>query len=293
MGRHILRDRSRLLDGFAVGAMMSGAFFLAVTAPRRARRRQAAAVGAGGALAVGPRGWLSKHASAGRAPRAEGSGAEVLGRGTFGPGTFGADAERVAQPDEPGAEDRAGGAPPSGRDGRIAGGYRSRHRLGDPVPGQTLPGGPTRDGASPGSAPRESARPSSAFPDSAFPDSAFPDSALPGAARPESPGSDLPEGAFPDGTSRRVAPSDAPVPDVFPDITFPDGTSRRVAPPDAPVPDVFPDIMFPDGTFGSSKRPEARRMPRHAAPAAGFRRKMSNRVTGLFAARPLTSGARG
>ena len=161
------------LDGFAVGAMMSGAFFLAVTAPRRARRRQAAAVGAGGALAVGPRGWLSKHASAGRAPRAEGSGAEVLGRGTFGAGTFGADAERVAQPDEPGAQDRAGGAPPSGRDGRIAGGYRSRHRLGDPVPGQTLPGGPSRDGASPGSAPRESARPSSAFPDSAFPDSAW------------------------------------------------------------------------------------------------------------------------
>jgi hypothetical protein len=54
----------------------------------------------------------------------------------------------------------------------------------------------------------------------------------------------------------------------------------------------FPDVAFPDGTFGTSKRPDARRLPRHAAPAVGLGSKVSHWMTGLFA-RPATSGARG
>jgi hypothetical protein len=36
------------LEGFAVGATLSGAFFLAITAPQRLRRRRASAAGARG-----------------------------------------------------------------------------------------------------------------------------------------------------------------------------------------------------------------------------------------------------
>jgi hypothetical protein len=50
-------------------------------------------------------------------------------------------------------------------------------------------------------------------------------------------------------------------------------------------------VAFPDGTVRSSARPEGRRLPRHAAPAVGFGTKVSGRVTGLFAARPLPGGA--
>jgi hypothetical protein len=80
---------------------------------------------------------------------------------------------------------------------------------------------------------------------------------------------------------------------------FPDWASRDEAPfpktalRDRGRPDVeFPDIAFPDGTFGTSKRPESRRLPRHAAPAVGLGSKVSHRLTGLFA-RPTASDARG
>ncbi len=335
------------LDGFAVGVMMSGAFFLALTAPRRARRRPAVAAGTTGMLTVAGRDWLSRRPRVtriSRAPRvseiprqsgvsgaSEVSGARTFGAdalepgafeaGGFGPspfgaGPFGPGAERLAQPDEPGAYSDTGWHLTIGDDGRAAGGHRSRHRLNEPLPGTTSPDRTPRGGASRGSGPGGGAVPggtrrsSGGFPDSAFPDSAlpddvfpetgFPDVAFPGkdpldaewleplpgmaprdAARPEPPADMAPrdrgrrESPFPDWASRE-------------DWPFPGGASRDRGRPDV----EFPDVAFPDGTFGTSKRPEARRLPRHAAPAVGLGSKLSHWMTALFA-RPATSGARG
>ena len=60
-----------------------------------------------------------------------------------------------------------------------------------------------------------------------------------------------------------------------------------------------PGIMFPDAElalvpFARPRRPEARRLPRHAAPPAGLGSRMTGiggRMTGLFATRALASGA--
>ena len=68
------------LDGFAIGALASGACFLAVTASRRARKRHALALSDGPALVPRPhQARLSEHVLAAEA--------------------FPADAERLAQPD--------------------------------------------------------------------------------------------------------------------------------------------------------------------------------------------------
>jgi hypothetical protein len=359
------------LDGFAIGVMMSGACFLAITVPRRARRRQAVAAGAAGMLAAGPRAWLPGRARAPRASRDGGvcearafdSGALEPGAfeaGAFGPGPFGAGpfapgAERLARPDETSSLNEIAWAGSVADDDRTAGGRRNRHRLNEPLPGTTSPDRTPRGGTAPGGGPRGGAVPggapraSSAFPDSAFPDSAFPESALPESELPDcgfpdvafpdeaSPDSGwpepLPDGerpghfhdsgwleSFPDDAPRDgwpgrpepspgEAPRDSgrlePLPDMprdggrrrepaFPDwaardgVPFPSGASRDRARPDVEL----PDIAFPDGTFGTSKRPEARRLPRHAAPAVGLGAKMSHWMTGLFA-RPLASGARG
>jgi hypothetical protein len=195
--------------GFAVGATVSGAFFLVITAPRRLRRRRAAAAGAPGVPVS------ARSAEAGTLD------AELCRVETFGAG---AEAERVAQP-QPGAQDEATWTSLTGRDRRSAA-YRSRHRLGDPIPGRAA-----RGGASAGRARRS--------------------------------------GAFWPGG-------------------FPSWASQDDAQPDTPFPDVaFSDVAFPDGTFSSSRR----RLPRHAAPAVSFGTKVSGRVTGLFAARPLAGGA--
>jgi len=90
-----------------------------------------------------------------------------------------------------------------GRDGRAAGGYRSRHRRGDPIPGRV-----PRDGASAGI--------------------------------------------------------------------------------------VFPDAELALVPFAGPRRPEARRLPRHAAPSVGLGSRITGsggRMTGLFATRALASGA--
>jgi hypothetical protein len=387
------------LDGFAIGVMMSGAFFMALTAPRRARRRPAVAAGTTGILTAGSD-WLPRrsfrHPGLPRSSRAsriwemlgepgasgarELSGPRMCAADAFEPGAFGADAfepgvfeagafgpspfgagpfapgaERLAQPEDPGAYSDAGWLASIRDDDRAAGGRRSRHRLNEPVPGTTSPdrtprGGTSRDsghrgGANGGGARRSSgAFPDSAFPDSAFPDSAFPDSAFPASAFPDRafPDSALPDDLFPETRFPDVAlpdeePLDAewldPAPDLAPDDAglldsipgmpprdagrleplpdrsprehgrrespFPDWASRDDRPfpagasRDRGRPDVeFPDIAFPDGTFGTSKRPEARRLPRHAAPAVGLGSKVSHWMTGLFA-RPATSGARG
>ena len=59
------------LDGFAVGALMSGACSLAIVAPRRGRRRQVAAACHGLALPVGRPENLGQHVKS----------ADVLGAG--------------------------------------------------------------------------------------------------------------------------------------------------------------------------------------------------------------------
>jgi len=341
------------LDGFAVGVMMSGAFFLALTAPRRARRRPAVAAGTTGMLTAG-RDWLSRRPRVPRIPRLPGSprvseipkqsgvsglpevsGARTLGAdalepgafeaGAFGPSPFGAGpfapgAERMAQPDEPGSYSDTGWHLTVGDDSRAAGGRRSRHRLNEPLPGTTSPdraprGGTSRDSGHRGGAPGGTRRSSGGFPDSAFPDSAFPDSALPDDAFPETgfpdvefPGEEPLDAEWLDplrGTAPRDAGQLEPLPDMAPrdrgrrESPFPDWASRDDRPfpsgasRDHGRPDVeFPDVAFPDGTFGTSKRPDARRLPRHAAPAVGLGSKVSHWMTGLFA-RPATSGARG
>jgi hypothetical protein len=354
------------LDGFAIGVMMSGAIFMAVTAQRRTRRRPAVAAGGAGTLPAGPRDWLSRRPRRlgvpriSRAPRVSEiprlsgtsgapkvSGAKVFGAdafepgafeaGAFGPSPFGAGpfaagAERLARSDEPGAYSDTGWhlsigdadwAASVGDDGRVAGGHRSRHRLNEPVPGTMSPDRAPRGGASRDSGPRGGAvrggarRSSGGFPDSAFPDSVFPDSAVPETG--------FPDVALPNEGPRDaewlnplpgMAPRDAerldPLPDVAPrdrgrlEPPFPDWASREDKPSpngasrDRRRPDVeFPDVAFPDGTFGTSKRPEPRRLPRHAAPAVGLGSKVSHWMTGLFASneagmgRWAGSGARG
>src|ERR1700728_4481870 len=146
------------LDGFAIGVMMSGAVFMAVTAQRRTRRRPAVAAGDSGMLTAGPREWLSRHPfkrpavpKLSRAPRVSeiprlsgASGAcEVSGSrdfdadefqpgafeaGAFGPNPFGAGpfaagAERLARPDEPGAYSDTGWHPTGRGDRPGAGGH--------------------------------------------------------------------------------------------------------------------------------------------------------------------------
>jgi len=253
------------LEGFAVGATVSGVFFLAITAPRRLRRRRAAAAGAR-AVAVSASsaeaGTLdaefyrveSSGAGAGAGAERTGAGAERTGAEVqpqpsaeveqLAQPQLGADAERLAQPQlgadaerkaeqlaqsEPGAQDDATWTSPAGHDSRSPA-YRSRHRLGDPIPGRAAGGG------------------------------------------------------APAGRARR---SGALLPHVFPSWASPDDSE-----PDTPFPDLASsDVAFPDGTFRSSRRRDARRLPRHAAPAVSFATKVSGRVTGLFAARPLAGGA--
>jgi hypothetical protein len=334
------------LDGFAIGVMMSGAVFMAVTAQRRTRRRPAVAAGGSGMLAAGPREWLSGRPfrrpglpRISRAPRVSeipqlsgASGARAFdadalepgafeagafGPSPFGAGPFAAGAERLARPDEPGAYSDTGWHLTVGDDGRVAGGHRSRHRLNEPLPGAMSPDRAPRGGTSRDSGPRGRAvtggtrRSSGGFPDSAFPESAFPERELPETGFPEVfPGEEPRDAEWLDELPD-LAPRDAgrldPLPDMAPrdrghleppfpdwasrdDAPFPNGASREDRRPDV----EFPDVAFPDGTFGTSKRPEPRRLPRHAAPAVGMSSKVGHWMNGLFARpRPVTSGARG
>jgi hypothetical protein len=335
------------LDGFAIGVMMSGALFLTLTAPRRARRRPAMAAGTTGMLTAG-HDWLSRRPLKRpgaprifRAPRVfeipgsaapEVSGAKTaradafepgafepgvfepgvfepgafeagaFGPSPFGAGPFAAGGERLAQPDEPGAYSDTGWHLTVGDDGRAAGGHRNRHRLNEPLPGAASPdraprGGTSRDSGHRGGAIRGGARRSSGgFPDGAFPDSAFPEDVFPETGFPdvEFPGEDPLDADWleplPDVPQQDRGRRESPFPDWASrdDSPFPAGSSRERGRPDV----EFPDVAFPDGTFGTSKRPETRRLPRHAAPAVGLGSKLSHWMTGLFA-RPATSGARG
>jgi hypothetical protein len=259
------------LDGFAVGALMSGACSLAIVAPRRGRRRQVAAACHGLALPVGRPEKLGQHVKP----------ADVLGAGP----------ERTAQGAELGTTDVSFLA---SRSSGPSGGYRSRHRLGDPIPSRDRMSRDrmSRDGTGPASAPRTS-EPGTAVPGAVEPRSAEPGAVVPGAVVPGAvvPGVVVPGAVVPGVVVPRV-------------VVPPPRTSRRAAIPDSafsgrersgdgayPHPE-FPELAFPDGTFGTSKRPEGRR-PRHAAPAVGFSSKMTTWMTSLVPARAVASGVHG
>src|SRR5260370_21344484 len=82
------------LDGFAIGALMSGACVLGITAPRRAQARHVPRARAGAVVAERS-GWLCEHVMAAEVARAGGS-AEALR----------AWAERVARAEQPRAPGR-------------------------------------------------------------------------------------------------------------------------------------------------------------------------------------------
>ena len=184
------------LEGFAVGATVSGAFVLAITAPRRVRRRAAAA---------GTRGVPVSASDA---------EARALDAGLCGVEALGAEAERVTPP-QPSAQDDVSRTPPAGRDDGTA--YRSRHGLGDPIPGRVAHGG-----ASAGRTRR-----SVAFPRSAFPGRVSRDDARPGTPFPDVASSDV---AFPDGTVRPARRPQArrPPRHAAPTVSFGTKVSGRV-----------------------------------------------------------------
>src|SRR5258708_18962135 len=107
------------VDGFAIGALMSGACVLGITARRRGQARHVPRARAGAVVAERS-GWLCEHVMA----------AEVAGTGVSAE-AFGAGAERLARPEEPGA--LGDGRSAAGREGRAGGRYRSRHRRGEPI----------------------------------------------------------------------------------------------------------------------------------------------------------------
>jgi hypothetical protein len=271
------------LDGFAIGALASGACFLAITALRRGRKRYGLALSDG----RGPKeGWLCEHVMAAEA--------------------FPAYAERLAQPyipdrlesegednraDAAGPDDRLDGANHDGRDdpasqeddgldwmspasqagavghergwtflasgdGRAAGSHRSRHRrLSDPIPGSASRKRRSFGGRG---APREAASHDDLLPAGTSRHAAFPDGALHGGA--------LHGGALRGGALR--------------------GGAHRP-----------PELVFPDDTFETSRRSDVRRLPRHAAPATGLSSRLSARMSSvmssLTATRLLTGGAHG
>jgi len=182
------------LDGFAVGALMSGACSLAIVAPRRGRRRQIAAACHGLALAVG---------------RPEQEGQHVRPAEVFGAGS-----EPGAPPEEP-----RGGRPAAGRhrlanpDGVLLGSLSpgGTRRGGGTRPSSTWPGGARPGGTRTGGALRDTVPPPRTSRHAAFPDSAFPGQA---------PSRD---GAHPEEVPPRGAHSE---PDAaLPDLVFPDGAS--------------------------------------------------------------------
>jgi hypothetical protein len=211
------------LDGFAIGALMSGACALAITAPRRAQARQAPTARGGSARAAERSGWLCEHVlaaeavwpvvaaeafEAGMAAKADAALVGAEAGGTEGAGAAGA--ERLARPDELGA--LGPGRSAVGREGR-SGGYRSRHRIGDPLPGSapwddvppdsgsrggTFPGDAFPRGAFAGAGSWRDAHPELTFPDEEFADSAFGSAKRPSVRR-------LPRHAAPSvGFGRRI-----------------------------------------------------------------------------------------
>src|SRR5260370_35468969 len=107
------------LDGFAIGALMSGACVLGITAPRRAQARHVPRARAGAVVAERS-GWLCEHVMA----------AEVAGTGVSAE-AFGAGAERLGRPEEPAA---LGDSPAArGREGVAGGRHPAPHPAWQPA----------------------------------------------------------------------------------------------------------------------------------------------------------------
>ena len=272
------------LDGFATGALASGACFLAIAAPRRTRKRRALALGKDAAFGSGSDdGWLCEHVMAAEA--------------------FPAEAERLVEPDVPdgdpdagakmgaagwaaqvgdvcdgfgraapegGVRDGFGRAAPVGeacdglgrafpvsRGGRTSGSYRSRHRRlsGSSPASWASPASPASLAAS---TPKRRSGSLSALRKAAWP-----------------------ENRFRAGTSRHAA---------FPDSAPDDDNLRDDA-------HRMPDLAFPDGTLGGSRRPDVRALPRHAAPGISLSSRLGaglgTVITSLSATRAMLGGAHG
>jgi hypothetical protein len=251
------------LDGFAIGALASGACFLAIAAPRRARKRRAVALGDGLASGPGPGdGWLCEHVRAAEA--------------------FPAEAERLVEPDMSDVDPNQPGhglgeTPPAGQacDG----------------PGLTAPAGDACDGlggtTAPGTSPgwriargRGLGRVGQAFlasrGDRTSGSYRSRHRRLGGSIR----GSTEPRRRFGGASARAAFPDSGPYDDELL------GSAARP-----------PELAFPDGTFGSSKRPQVRSLPRHAAPGVSLSSRLSTGVstviTGLSATRAMLGGAQG
>ena len=269
------------LDGFAIGVMTTGAFFLANTAPRRARRRQIMAAGAPGPLGAGPGRWLRGRAVRARLPgrRASGRGfrgsasagglgadrfepgafeaggfwvepfenvtvePDPAGAGTPGAGAFGADAERVAQPGEIGAHDQGGWSAAVGGEGTDTGGCRREYRLGGHVPGSASPETGFPGGLSPDAEQAAGEEDDPLLPDSlAWDRGPAVDPALPGDAG-QAGGAPSPGGLSADGALPEVGSPDGALPEIgFPDGALPEGRFPVSVSPET----GFPGVMCPD-----------------------------------------------
>jgi hypothetical protein len=294
------------LDGFAVGALMTGACALAVTAPRRTRGRKARSARDRG-LAAEEAGWLCEHVMA-----AETVGAEVPAEAAVAGGPPAFAAAPVLTSGETPPVLASGETPPV-----LA--------AGETPPGPTLvtmPPGLTSVAMSP------------ALTSGTVVPEFVAAAAVPGLAA-EAVASALTAATVgpaqtADLTPTPAAGAPAPGAEAF------EIRAERLAPPEQsaararrrgaakgadsyrsrhrlgdPVPGSMPwdgaELVFPDPprdpdpsasdrALGSPRPAEARRMPRHAAPSVGFGSRItgfSSRITGLFAPRALATGARG
>jgi hypothetical protein len=296
------------LDGFAIGALASGAFFLAVTASRRGRKRHTAALSG----RPGPHGeWLCEHVMAAEAFPAyaerlwqrdipdlqqPGQGNVTDVADVTDQDGWVAAASQVARLSGAGHEDGVDSAgqeglpSPAGQDERAGAAGRAGASL-----DQTLAAGASLDRMS-------SVRQSGRGRGWTFPARRRGRAASSYHSRHRRLSDQIPGSASPGRWSfgGRGAPREA----ASRDDLLPAGTSRHAAFPDSALhgasrDDVhrLPELAFPDDTFGTSGRPEVRRLPRHAAPGTSLRRKlgtrMSSRMASLTATRALIGGAHG
>jgi hypothetical protein len=274
------------LDGFAIGALASGAFFLAITASRRGRKRRAVTLSG----RPGPHEeWLCEHVMAAEAfpayaerllPR-DLPDLQHLGQGS---GTGGADQDgtvAAAGPDGGiGSAGQEGRPKPAGQDEGVG----TAAQAGE-IPARTFPAGPAGRGRG-----------------WTFPAVRCGRAARSYHSRHRRLGDPVPGSASPGRWS--IGGAGATREAASPDDLLPAGTSRHAAFPDSPLRGASPggghrppELAFPDDTFGTSGRPEVRRLPRHAAPGTGLSRKLGTRISSLMASltatRALIGGAHG
>ena len=281
------------LDGFAFGALMSGACVLAITAPGRARGRLVWLAPEGG----GPADRLSGRL------RARIKTADVTRNGTpaADPATFETEADPVRL--TPGSDATTFAIE---ADAAMFGTEADAATFGTEVSAET-PGTQAAEdaGNEAEDAGTETVAAGVAMAESA---AAGPGNGAPGAgsermARPDEIGGDLAGGRdrrpSPTGRHRvgdripRRAPRSSSSPDE-PDNASPDRTSQHGASQHAGDRDLaFPDDMWADEALGNSRRSNVPRLPRHAAPPASFVRRIANlrRVPGLLVPSALVGGA--